>query len=136
MRYPTALIIYALSQLVAAQASPPVESDRTKQRDVQAATQSQQDNSAGTQATAAEQARNVRVSKDVPKLSKGAKAQFAKEGVRSNINPENSSGVAATARMQAETTAISRSATRQNAEFKSKPGNRELDAELRQKSTP
>jgi len=94
------------------------------------------ENSGNTQATAAEQAKNVSASKQVTKLSKEEKKKLAKDATKSNANPENSSGSAATAAMQKQTVEQSKAASKQNTELKSKQGKQQLERELQQKSTP
>jgi hypothetical protein len=103
---------------------------------VQSVTQLTGDNSGNTQATAAEQAKDVKASKQVTKLSKDEKTQLAKDATKLNVNPENSSGAAATAVMQRQTTVASRGTAKQNTEFKSKEGKQQLQKDLQSKSTP
>jgi len=125
-----------LAAAAAAQTAPPAPSAAERQRDVATTTQAGSGSSASTQKTAAQQAANVKASKQVPKLSKEDKTQFAKDATKLNVNPENSSGQAATARMQHQTTAASKSASRQNAELRTKEGKADLEKELRQNSSP
>ena len=131
-----ALFACLLTAAAAAQTAPPKASDAERQRDVAKITEANSGSSASTQKTAAQQAANVKASKEVPKLSKQEKEQFAKDATKLNVNPENSSGTAATARMQKQTTATSKAASRQNAELKTKEGKAQLDKELQQKSSP
>ena len=119
-----------------AQTAPPKASDAERQREVAKTTEAGSGSSASTQKTAAQQAANVKASKQVPKLSKQEKEQFAKDATRLNVNPENSSGTAATARMQKQTTALSKTEGRQNAELRTKEGKAQLEKELQQKSSP
>ena len=100
------------------------------------AAQSTADNSGNTQATAAEQARNVKASREVMKLSKSEKAKLSEDATRLNVNPENSSGSAATAVMQRQTTAVSRASAKPNAELNTKDGRQQLYNELQKRSTP
>ena len=126
----------AFLSVATAQTVTPSPRDKAKQSDVQSATGLNGENSGNTQATAAEQARNVQASKQVTKLSKEEKKKLAKDATKSNVNPENSSGSAATAAMQKETVAQSKAAPKQNPGLKSKQGKQQLDGELQQKSTP
>jgi hypothetical protein len=103
---------------------------------LQSTAQSTAENSGNTQATAAEQARNVKASRGVAKLSKDEKAKLAKDATRLNVNPENSSGSAATAAMQRQTTSTSKATAKQNTELKTKEGRQQLDKELQKRSTP
>jgi len=130
-----ALIAGAVASLSSAQTVAPYPSMQERRADVQALTVQSAENSGNTQATAAEQAAHVMVSKEVAKLSPQEKNRFAKDATRLNVNPENSSGTAATAAMQRETTALSKATTKQNAEFRSKAGKQELYQELRINST-
>ena len=122
-----------MASLVAAQTSAP--SPTPAERELQSA-QRTGENSGNTQATAAEQAKNVKASKEVTKLSKEEKAQLAKDATRLNVNPENSSGSAATVTMQKQTTAKSKAAPTQNTEFQSKEGKQQLQSDLQKKATP
>lgn len=94
------------------------------------------ENSGNAQATAIQQAGNVGVSRETPKLSRSEKTRLAKDATRLNVNPENSSGQAATARMQMQTVAESKATAKQNAQFRSKEGKAQLDRELQSRSTP
>jgi hypothetical protein len=131
-----ALIACTFASLAAAQTAAPKPSLHEQKRDLQAASGVSSENSGNTQAAAAQQARNVKASKEVPKLSKEERAQLAKDSTRRNVNPENSSGTAATAAMQRQTTAQSKATSKQNTEFKSKEGRQQLDEDLQKKSTP
>jgi hypothetical protein len=130
-----ALLSVAFAWPAAAQTAGPQDPIKTKQQDVAGAI-SQGDNSASTQATAAEQARNVKASKQTARLSKEEKAKYAKDATRLNVNPENSSGQAATAAMQKQTVSQSKAAQKQNTQLKSKQGKQQLEQELQKKSTP
>lgn len=129
------LIMGALASPAAAQTAAPSPNATERQGAVQSATQ-MGDNSGNARATAAQQQRNVKASKQVPKLSKSEKSQLAKDATRLDVNPENSSGAAATAVMQKQTTAVSRSTPKQNVELRTKEGSRQLDKELQSRSTP
>lgn len=125
-----------IASVAAAQTSPPAPSAQERQREVSATTQSGSGSSASTQKTAAQQAANVKASKQVPKLSKEEKTQFAKDATKLNVNPENSSGQAATARMQKQTVATSKAAQKQNTELRTKEGKAQFEKDLQQKSSP
>jgi hypothetical protein len=131
-----ALISVALASVALAQTAAPSPGTKERQRDAQSVTQLTGDNSGNTQATAAEQAKDVKASKQVTKLSKDEKTQLAKDATKLNVNPENSSGAAATAVMQRQTTVTSRGTAKQNTEFKSKEGKQQLQKDLQSKSTP
>jgi len=132
----SASVACLMVSVAAAQTSPPTTSAQERQREVSATTQSGSGSSASTQKTAAQQAVNVKASKQVPKLSKEEKTQFAKDATKLNVNPENSSGQAATARMQKQTVATSKAAQKQNAELRTKEGKAQFEKELQQKSSP
>jgi hypothetical protein len=131
-----ALIAAAFVSLAGAQTVAPSTTTTSKQRAAQSVTGLTAENSGNTQATAAEQAKNVKASKETAKLSKDEKARLAKDATRLNVNPENSSGAAATATMQRQTTAESKATPKQNAELKSKEGKQQLAKDLQKKSTP
>jgi hypothetical protein len=130
-----ALAACVIASSVVAQTSPPSLSPAERQQQLQSA-QRAAENSGNAQATAAEQAKNVRASKNATKLSKEEKAQLARDATRLNVNPENSSGSAATAAMQKQTTAQSKAVSKQNTEFRSKEGKQQLDSDLQKRSTP
>ena len=131
-----ALIACVLASAAGAQTAAPAPSRAERQKDVATSTLQQGDNSASTRATAAEQAQNVKASKQVQKLSTQEKSKLAKDATKLNVNPENSSGQAATAAMQKQTTAESKAAAKQNAELKSKEGKQQLEKDLQKKATP
>lgn len=131
-----ALLAGMFASAAAAQTGGPYGQTKEGQAEVQSLTQRDGENSGNARATAAEQAKNVKASKQVTKLSKQEKASLSRDATRSNINPENSSGAAATAVMQKQTTAASKATTRQNAQFKSKEGKQQLEQELQKNSTP
>jgi hypothetical protein len=131
-----ALIAGAFASVAVAQTGGPYGQTKERQTEVQSLTQRNGENSGNARATAAEQAKNVKASKEVTKLSKQEKANLSKDAARSNINPENSSGAVATAAMQKQTTAVSKATTKQNAQFKSKEGKQQLEKELQKNSTP
>lgn len=128
-----AVLFLASLGVAYAQTSPPAPSGRG---DVQGATGVSPENSGNARATAAQQQRNVASSKNAPRLSKQEKTQFARDATRIDVNPENSAGQAATARMQRQTTSASRQAVRPNAGLSTAQGKRQLDTDLRSKSSP
>jgi hypothetical protein len=119
-----------------AQTAPPAPSASERQKDVSATTEAGSGSSASTQKTAAQQAANVKTSKQTPKMSKEEKSKLAKDATKLNVNPENSSGQAATARMQGQTGAASKATSKQNTDLKTKDGKAQLGKELQQKSSP
>jgi hypothetical protein len=129
-------LVWLFAAAATAQTAPPTPSAQERQREVSATTQAGSGSSASTQKTAAQQAANVKASKQVPKLSKVEKTQFAKDATKLNVNPENSSGQAATARMQKQTVATSKAAQKQNTELWTKEGKAQFEKDLQQKSSP
>jgi len=129
-------LVSTFAAVATAQTSPPKPSVQQRQRAVASTTEQGSGSSASTQKTAAQQAANVKASRQVPKLSTDEKTQLAKDATKLNVNPENSSGQAATARMQRQTVADSRGTQRQNAQYKTKQGKADLARDLQQKSTP
>ena len=133
-----ALIAGAFASVAAAQTAAPMTAPTTKekQKDVQATTAAGSGSSASTQKTAAEQAANVKTSKDVSKMTTAEKNAYAKEVNKSGVNPNNSAGIVATDKMQKETTAVSKATPKQNTELKTKEGQKQTSKELQQKATP
>jgi hypothetical protein len=125
-----------VASVASAQTSPPKPTANERQSAVESVTQQGSGSSASTQKTAAEQAKNVKVSKETPKITKEEKSKLAKDATRLNVNPENSSGQAATSAMQKETVAASKATQKQNAAFKTKQGKAQLGKALQDKSTP
>ena len=92
--------------------------------------------SASTAKTAAEQAANTAKSKETAKMSMGEKKTLAKDAMKTQANPNNSAGAAATAAEQKMNTAESKATPKQNAELKTKEGQKALEKDLQKKSTP
>ena len=120
----------------AAPAAPMKETTKEKQADVQATTQAGSGSSASTQKTAAEQAKNVKASKETTKMTTAEKNKAIKDVNKMQVNPDNSAGVGATAKMQKETTMESKGQPKANADLKGKSGQKELSKELQQKASP
>jgi hypothetical protein len=129
-----ALIAGAFASVAAAQTAAPAATTKEKQKDAVTTTTQQAPSSVDTQKAAAEQAKNVKASKEVPKMTNAEKNQMAKDVNKSMVNPNNPSGTAGTAAMQKETTAASKAAPKANTELKTKEGQKELSKELQQKS--
>jgi hypothetical protein len=125
-----------LASVASAQTAAPMPNAKERQSTVESVTEQGSGSSASTQKTAAEQAKNVKVSKETPKITKEEKSKLAKDATHLNVNPENSSGQAATAAMQKQTVAASKKTQKQNASFKTKQGKAQLGTELQNKSTP
>jgi hypothetical protein len=125
-----------VASVASAQTSPPKPTANERQSAVESVTQQGAGSSASTQKTAAEQAKNVKVSKETPKITKEEKSKLAKDATRLNVNPENSSGQAATSAMQKETVTASKATQKQNAALKTKQGKAQLGTALQDKSTP
>jgi len=131
-----ALIAGAFATIAAAQnpVTNPSPATKEKQKDVQATTKAGAESSVDTNKTAAEQAKNVKASKEVAKMTTAEKNKYAKDVNKSMVNPENPSGsVAGTAAQQKETTAASKAVPKQNTELKTKEGQKQLSKELQQK---
>jgi len=132
-----ALIAGAFATIAAAQnpVTNPSPMTKEKQQDVSATTQAGSGSSASTQATAKEQAANVKASKQVQKTTTAEKNKAIKESNTKMINPDNPSGsVAGTAAMQKETTAASKATPKQNTDLKTKQGQKDLSKELQNAS--
>ena len=130
-------MVAAFATGVAAQTADPKPPIKDRQKEVQAVTQQKAPSSVNTQKTAAEQAANVKASKEVAKMTTAEKKAYAMELNKAGVNPENPSGSSAgTAAMQKETTAASKAVPKQNVELKTKEGQKDLSKELKAKSTP
>lgn len=133
-----ALIAGVFASVAAAQTAAPAAATTAKEKakEVQATTQAGSGSSASTQKTAAEQAANVKASKEVTKMSTADKNKAIKDVNKQMVNPDNpSGGVAGTAAMQKSTTAASKGTPKANADLKSKDAQKALEKELQQKST-
>jgi hypothetical protein len=135
------LVAGAFAAVAAAQGTNPVTNPsaatKEKQKDVQATTSANAPSSVDTQKTAAEQAKNVKASKDVSKMTTAEKKAYAKEVNKSAVNPENPSGsVAGTAAQQQMNVKESKATPKQNTELKTKEGQKQLSKELQQKASP
>ena len=131
-----ASLVSILATAALAQTAPPRPSAQERRSAVESVTEQGSGSSASTQKTAAQQATNVKASRQVPKLTSEQKTQLAKDATRLNVNPENSSGQAATARMQRQTVAASKGTQKQNAQFKTRDGKTDLYRDLQQNSSP
>ncbi|MFO1325270.1 MAG: hypothetical protein U1F15_14590 [Burkholderiales bacterium] len=129
-----ALIAGAFASVAAAQTMAPSPTTKEKAKDVQSTTQQAAPSSVDTQKTAAEQAKNVKASKEVPKMTTAEKNKAIKEVNKSMVNPENTSGTAGTAAMQKADVAASKGAPKANTELKTKEGQKALEKELQQKA--
>jgi hypothetical protein len=132
-----ALIAGAFVSVAAAQTAAPAPASTTKEKqaDVQATTAAGSGSSASTQKTAAEQAKNVKASKEVPKMTTAEKNKAIKDVNKSGVNPENPSGsTTATAAQAKANTAASKEVPKQNTELKTKEGQKQLSKELQDKA--
>jgi hypothetical protein len=125
------LITGIFASAVAAQTPPATQE---KQNDVKSTTQSGAGSSASTQKTAAEQAKNVKESKETAKMTTAQKNAAIKAANSSGVNPNNDAGQAATSAQQKANVAKSKGMARQNTELKTKTGQQALEQELEQKS--
>jgi len=88
-------MLAAFATAAAAQTGDPKPPIKDKQKEVQAVTEKQAPSSVNTQKTAAEQAANVKASKEVAKMTTAEKKAFITEINKQMVNPENPSGSAA-----------------------------------------
>ena len=95
-------------------------------------TQAGSQSSAGAQATAAEQAKNVKASKETAKMSTADKNKAIKDVNKQMVNPDNPSGsVATTAASQKANVDASKGTPKANVELKTKEGQKALDKDLK-----
>lgn len=108
-------IAVAFATSAAAQVAAPRPTSNEKQKDVQSVTQKEAPSSVNTQKTAAEQAANVKASKEVARMTTEEKNAFAREINRQMVNPEAGAtgGVAGVAAQQKANTEISKGEPRQ-----------------------
>ena len=130
-----ALIAGAFASVAAAQTAPAKPTAKERQADVKATTEAAAASTTGAQA-AKDQAANVKASREVAKMTPAEKKAYFNELNKQMINPENPSGsVAGTAAQQKATTAESKALPKQNVEFKTKEGQKQLEKDLQKKST-
>jgi len=132
-----ALIAGAFASVAAAQTAPAKPTTQERQADVKATTQAGSGSSASTQATAAEQAKNVKASKETAKMTTADKNKAIKASEKAMTNPDNPSGsVAGTAAQQKANVADSKGTPKANVDLKTKEGQKQLDKSMQKASTP
>ena len=131
-----ALIAGAFATVAAAQTAPAKPTAKERQADVKSTTDAAAAQTTGAQA-AKEAAANTAKSKETAKMTTAEKNAAIKDVNKQAVNPENPSGsTAATSAQQKANTAESKATPKQNTEFKTKEGQKQLEKDLQKKATP